>query len=121
MGISRYAAAIGEYNYSESIGFTPFLIGGMKTHDVIGAVRISSPRRFAPYAVMGGGVARIQDVIAIGRLAFTLAATKPALALGGGFNFAVTRRWGIQSEFRAIRPVDFPWYARSTGGLYFRF
>jgi hypothetical protein len=134
VGVSRYVAISGEYNYNHiggaSItGFSngvPFSASGSdRLHDIISGVRISGPWKASPYLFGGGGLASYVtsgDASLLGSYAsVSRSFTKPAVAMGGGLNTSITPRFGILLDARAIRPIELPWYVRITGGLYVRF
>jgi hypothetical protein len=126
VGIHRYLAAMGEYSYESIQGIIlgPVAYATTKIQDVLGGVRIGTAGRVSPYAFIGGGVMHYRAVEE--RLFLFIeprhaSATNPAFALGGGINVSLRQHVGIQTDFRAVKPSDFVWYARATGGLYFRF
>jgi hypothetical protein len=124
VGIHRYLAAMGEYSFENIDGITlaPILLGTSKTHDVLGGLRIGTPGRISPYLFLGGGVMRYSAEGITPLLRFIREeGTKPAFGIGGGVNVSRRSHVGIQTDFRAVKPTDFFWYGRFTGGLYVRF
>jgi hypothetical protein len=120
-GVTRYLAGIGEYSYSQLTGdsFLGLVQGRIKMQDALFGARLSMPGlRGTGYVFAGGGFARYDtEVSSLGRIT----QTNPAIGLGGGLSFAITPAAGVQWEIRFVKPADFIWRTRSSGGLYFRF
>jgi len=101
-------------------------------HEFMGGFRFSIPNRsrITPYgAVSAGGAALTQKSSSSGpgfSSADSHSMTSFAFALGGGANYRLSRRTGINVDVRGVA-VTFAsdsvpaWMVRSTVGFYFRF
>ena len=135
---NKWAGLEGNYGYSRNTQnyFGSFGQSGIRTdfHEVLGSFVFHIPVRVAnvrPYALAGGGALIFNPVDnftnGIDRQ------TRGAFVYGGGFNFDVTRNFGIRSEYRGLvyKSPDFTQpalnldkvthLAQPSAGLYFRF
>jgi len=135
---NKWAGLEGNYGYSRNTQnyFGSFGQSGIRTdfHEVLGSFVFHIPVRVAnvrPYALAGGGALIFNPVDnftnGIDRQ------TRGAFVYGGGFNFDVTRNFGIRSEYRGLvyKSPDFTQpalnldkvthLAQPSAGFYFRF
>jgi hypothetical protein len=122
-GITRNVAIVGEYNYNGFTGSSAlgFFQGRGTMQDLIAGIRVSSTGPRSVYVIAGGGTSHYNAAAAALGIGGILAGTDPAFAIGGGINVAVSKKAGIQCDFRAIKPTNFIWYSRASFGTYFRF
>jgi len=135
---NKWAGVEGNYGYSRNTQnyFGSFGQSGIRTdfHEVLGSFVFHIPVRVAnvrPYALAGGGALIFNPVDnfvnGIDRQ------TRGAFVYGGGFNFDVTRNFGIRTEYRGLvyKAPDFTQpalnldkvthLAQPSAGFYFRF
>ena len=135
---NKWAGVEGNYGYSRNTQnyFGSFGQSGIRTdfHEVLGSFVFHIPVRVAnvrPYALAGGGALIFNPVDnfvnGIDRQ------TRGAFVYGGGFNFDVTRNFGIRTEYRGLvyKAFDFTQpalnldkvthLAQPFAGFYFRF
>jgi len=135
---NKWAGLEGNYGYSRNTQnyFGSFGQSGIRTdfHEVLGSFVFHIPVRVAnvrPYALAGGGALIFNPVDnftnGIDRQ------TRGAFVYGGGFNFDVTRNFGIRTEYRGLvyKSPDFTQpalnldkvthLAQPSAGFYFRF
>jgi opacity protein-like surface antigen len=135
---NKWAGVDGNYGYSRNTQnyFGSFGQSGIRTdfHEVLGSFVFHIPVRVAnvrPYALAGGGALIFNPVDnftnGIDRQ------TRGAFVYGGGFNFDVTRNFGIRTEYRGLvyKSPDFTQpalnldkvthLAQPSAGFYFRF
>jgi len=135
---NKWAGVEGNYGYSRNTQnyFGSFGQSGIRTdfHEVLGSFVFHIPVRVAnvrPYALAGGGALIFNPVDnftnGIDRQ------TRGAFVYGGGFNFDVTRNFGIRTEYRGLvyKSPDFTQpalnldkvthLAQPSAGFYFRF
>jgi len=135
---NKWAGVEGNYGYSRNTQnyFGSFGQSGIRSdfHEVLGSFVFHIPLRVAnvrPYALAGGGALIFNPVDnftnGIDRQ------TRGAFVYGGGFNFDVTRNFGIRSEYRGLvyKSPDFTQpalnldkvthLAQPSAGFYFRF
>ena len=135
---NKWAGLEGNYGYSRNTQnyFGSFGQSGIRTdfHEVLGSFVFHIPVRVAnvrPYALAGGGALIFNPVDnfvnGIDRQ------TRGAFVYGGGFNFDVTRNFGIRTEYRGLvyKAPDFTQpalnldkvthLAQPSAGFYFRF
>jgi hypothetical protein len=131
VGIAPMLAAIASYGYTRLLslnireGFQS-VSGNAALHELTGGLRISLPARVSPYALaLAGGVYARGTVGAQGTVGFSdiVVGEDAAFAYGGGggLNIGVTRRIGVQTDFRYLRIHNGGWYGRATFGTYYRF
>ena len=100
-------------------------------HEFMGGVRFSIPNRsrITPYgAVNAGGTVHTETFNFSGSgfgYAGSFSTSRFAIALGGGANYKITRRTGINVDVRGTAanpsPESTGWIVRTTAGYYFRF
>ena len=135
---NKWAGVEGNYGYSRNTQnyFGSFGQSGIRTdfHEVLGSFVFHIPVRVAnvrPYALAGGGALIFNPVDnftnGIDRQ------TRGAFVYGGGFNFDVTRNFGVRTEYRGLvyKSPDFTQpalnldkvthLAQPSAGFYFRF
>ena len=135
---NKWGGVEGNYGYSRNTQnyFGSFGQSGIRTdfHEVLGSFVFHIPVRVAnvrPYALAGGGALIFNPVDnftnGIDRQ------TRGAFVYGGGFNFDVTRNFGIRTEYRGLvyKSPDFTQpalnldkvthLAQPSAGFYFRF
>lgn len=125
IGLNRYLAVTGEYNYTRNAGAATAQSLKVGTQDLLGGIRVSAPSRISPYAMAGGGMVHRSGEATISAYGITAtgraALTKPAFAAGGGINVGMASRFGLNTDIRGIKPRDMKWYPRVTAGVFFRF
>ena len=102
-----------------------------KMHEFMGGVRFSIPNRsrITPYgAVSAGGVALVDKFNFSGpgfNSGGSYSTSRFAIALGGGANYRISQRTGINVDVRGTAanpsPESTGWIVRTTAGYYFRF
>jgi opacity protein-like surface antigen len=135
---NKWAGVEGNYGYSRNTQnyFGSFGQSGIRTdfHEVLGSFVFHIPVQVAnvrPYVLAGGGALIFNPVDnftnGIDRQ------TRGAFVYGGGFNFDVTRSFGIRTEYRGLvyKSPDFTQpalnldkvthLAQPSAGFYFRF
>jgi hypothetical protein len=92
-------------------------------HEVIGGIRVGSTRhRVMPYVGVGAGIVDFRVTSKSEGLAANVGLpAKFAYATSGGLNLRITNRVGIMAEVRMVKPMDAPWYVRSSGGIFVHF
>jgi len=141
VGINRIVAVTGHYAF-DHLGTTDssvcFSSGcsqshrSQKMHEFMGGFRFSIPNRsrITPYAAISAGGVALVSKFSLSSPGFSSAGniseTKFAVATGGGANYRISQRSGINVDVRGVA-VSFGfssipgWIVRTTGGFYFRF
>ena len=131
-GLGRYVAVTGSYAWnrlasvdkSGCLGEACLRVQARAVaHEVLGGLRLTAarPNRFTPYVAVGGGLVRAQGSASALGIAFSVAKTRPAFAIGGGVDIGVCGPVSAIFDFRAIKASELSPYARASAGVGFRF
>ncbi len=141
IGLNRFVAVTGDYafdrlgtldNSSCFLGSCSQSHQSQKMSEFMGGFRFSIPNRsrITPYAAISAGGVALHESFSESSPGFNFAnsqtMTKFAFAIGGGANYRLTQRTGLNVDVRGVA-VSFGfnstpgWMVRTTGGFYFRF
>ena len=141
IGLNRFVAVTGDYAF-DHLGSTDdsFCFSGgcsqshasQQMHEFMGGFRFSIPNRsrITPYAAISAGGVVLHEKFSANSPGFSSSEsdsmTKFAFAIGGGANYRLTQRTGLNVDVRGVA-VSFGfnstpgWMVCTTGGFYFRF
>jgi opacity protein-like surface antigen len=141
IGLNRIVAVTGDYVF-DHLGSVDnsFCFSGscsqshqsQQMHEFMGGFRFSIPNRsrITPYGAISAGGVALHETFSSSSPGFSSATsnsmTKFAFAIGGGANYRISQRTGINVDVRGVA-VSFGfnstpgWIVGTTGGFYFRF